>query len=231
MTPPTLLIDALSLRKGSRLLASARQLTLPRAAITLLVGSNGAGKTSLLRALHGLEPRDATVVSTDLTACRQAFVFQKPVFLRDSVRANLLLAARHAGRGKRLPDTGQLEALLSTVQLTGTLRRSAQSLSGGEQQRLALARALLTQPDLLLLDEPTSNLDTQATLQFESVLLGIRDAGCTVVMSSHSMSQVHRLAQGLVFMAKGEVLETHEPAQEFFKNPRTPEARDFLGQL
>jgi tungstate transport system ATP-binding protein len=233
-TPPgNLHIRALSLRKHGKTLADVRNLTLQTGAIHLLVGCNGAGKTSLLRTLHGLEAEQGHVDSPSLNELRQAFVFQKPVFLRDTVRANLRLALR-AHQGIRQPAWGtddSLRDLLHRVQLPGLLDRQAHSLSGGEQQRLALARALLMQPDLLLLDEPTSNLDTQATLAFENVLLDVRNAGCTLLMSSHSMTQVRRLAQRLVFMAGGQIMETHDQPSAFFDAPQTEAARDFLGQL
>ncbi len=107
----------------------------------------------------------------------------------------------------------------------------ARSLSGGEQQRLALARALLRSPSLLLLDEPTSNLDTTATQAFESVLMSTLQQGCTLLMSTHSLAQAKRLAQRVLFMDKGSIVETSAQPQVFFQQPVSPQARDFFGQM
>jgi tungstate transport system ATP-binding protein len=175
-----------------------------------------------------LEANGAWTADADFQRIEQAMVFQKPVFLKDTVAANLALAlcANNAGQ----TASAQIAERLTQVGLAGAENRMARSLSGGEQQRLALARALLRSPSLLLLDEPTSNLDTAATQAFETVLLNTLRLGCTLLMSTHSLSQAKRLAQHILFMDKGSIVETSAQPARFFQQPVSSQARDFFGQ-
>ena len=195
---------------------------------TIVMGPNGAGKSLLLKLLHGLVIPDAGHISwngaspgPDITR-RQALVFQRPILLRRSVAANLdfVLAARRKDRSKR-------NALLARVGLDHKAGQAARRLSGGEQQRLALARALATEPEILLLDEPTASLDPASVQMIETIVREVRDAGIRIVFVTHDIGQARRLADDVVFLHRGRVLE-HAPAERFFAAPRTSEARDFL---
>lgn len=222
-------IKDLHLSRAGTCLLKVAELQLQAGSLHILMGSNGAGKTSLLRTLHGLEPAGAWTSDPDFKGQKQAMVFQKPVFLKDTVAANLTLALspENTAQAARL----QISQCLAQVGLPGAENRMARSLSGGEQQRLALARALLRSPSLLLLDEPTSNLDTAATQAFEAVLMSTLKQGCTLLMSTHSLAQAKRLAQRVLFMDKGHLVETSEQPQVFFQQPASPQARDFFGQM
>jgi tungstate transport system ATP-binding protein len=209
-------------------------LMLSPGAPTVLIGPNGSGKTTLLRAAMGLVPvtrgritwggRDASPPD------RRAILFQRPVMLRRSAAGNVRYALAAAGiprdrRGQRAAE------LLADVGLEGLDRRPARRLSGGEQQRLALARALARDPALLFLDEPTASLDPAATKAIEDIVRAITARGVKVVMSTHDLGQAKRLAGDIVLLHRGRLIE-NGPASEFFANPRTQEARTFIaGEL
>jgi tungstate transport system ATP-binding protein len=209
-------------------------LTLGPGAPTVLIGPNGSGKTTLLRAAMGLIPvtrgrvtwggRDASPPD------RRAILFQRPAMLRRSAAGNIryALAAANVPRVERAIRTAELLAL---VGLEGFADRPARRMSGGEQQRLALARALARGPDLLFLDEPTASLDPHATKAIEDIVRAVTARGVKVVMSTHDLGQAKRLAGDVVLLHRGRLIESG-PAEEFFAAPRTPEARKFIaGEL
>lgn len=204
-------------------------LTLETGEITLIMGPNGAGKSLLLRMLHGLiEPvrGEATWTGT-LTPkelrLRQAMVFQRPVMLRRSVAANLEFALKLRG----IDDPSRRDEILATVGLETQASQPARRLSGGEQQRLALARALATEPDILFLDEPTAHLDPASTAAIEDIVRGAHDGGTKIVFVTHDFGQARRLGGEIVFMHRGRILE-QTPTSQFFDTPNSPEARQFL---
>ena len=202
---------------------------------TVVVGPNGAGKSLLLRLCHGLLRPSAGRVfwagdAAGDAARRQAMVFQRPVLLRRSVAANV----RYALALRQVPRTARPARVADALDMAG-LRplagRAARVLSGGEQQRLALARAWAIAPEVLFLDEPTASLDPGATGAVEDVIRRFADAGSKIVMTSHDLGQVRRLADEVVFLHAGRVLE-QGPVQTFFEAPRSREARAFIkGEL
>jgi tungstate transport system ATP-binding protein len=195
---------------------------------TLLLGPNGSGKTTLLKLAMGLlAPVAGRVLYAGRAAPahrRHAFVFQKPVMLRRTAARNIAFALRAAGRA---PEAQTVARLLASVGLGDLGDRPARRLSGGEQQRLALARALARDPEVLLLDEPTANLDPAATKAVEDIVQRTAQGGVKVVMATHDLGQARRLAGDVVFLAKGSLIE-HAPAAEFFNEPSSPEAKRFL---
>ncbi len=206
-------------------------LTLLRDTATIVLGPNGAGKSLFLRLCHGLiAPSSGAVRWAREAAERQAMVFQRPVMLRRSVAANLsyplsLLGLAQEERRRRVSEA------LAMAGLTPLADRHARSLSGGEQQRLALARAWVRRPEVLFLDEPTANLDPAATRQVEALVQAFRDAGSKVVMTTHDLGQARRLAEEVIFLHRGRVVEQGEAAR-FFAAPATAEARAFVrGEL
>lgn len=197
--------------------------------ITVLMGPNGAGKSLLLRVLHGLIPPSRGRVSWRGAAPgpaltrRQALVFQRPVLLRRTAAANLDFVLSARGR----PDAGVRDAALDRVGLLHHARTPARRLSGGEQQRLALARALLTRPEVLFLDEPTAHLDPGATAMIESIVRDAATQGIKVLFVTHDPGQARRLATDVVFLHLGAVAE-HAPATRFLDAPVHSAAADFL---
>ncbi|MPZ39174.1 MAG: ATP-binding cassette domain-containing protein [Rhizobiales bacterium] len=209
-------------------------LMLTPGAPTVVIGPNGAGKTTLLRLAMGLiRPTSGRVTwggRTDAPADRRAIVFQRPVMLRRSAEANL----RYALAAADVPSTeheSRVRELLALVGLASLGGRPARKLSGGEQQRLALARALAKDPQVLFLDEPTASLDPAATQSVEDLIRDVAARGIKVVMSTHDLGEARRLAGDVVLMHRGRIVETNN-ATAFFSNPKTSEASRFVtGQL
>lgn len=201
--------------------------------ITMVLGPNGAGKSVLLRTLCGLITPSGGVIDwggTVRSGSGVMMVFQHPMMLRASVLANVAIALKPQGVARRERDL-RAEAVLERVGLAGRRADSARQLSGGEQQRLALARAWLTKPRLLLLDEPTASLDPSATAEVERIVREIRTDGTRILMATHNLGQATRLGDDVVFMSAGKVRE-HAPVQRFFSRPASEEARLFIqGEL
>jgi len=196
-------------------------LALRPGAPTVLVGPNGSGKTTLLRAAMGLLTPSAGRIVWDGEP-RRAIVFQRPVMLRRTAAANV----RYASAG---PD--RTRELLALVGLGHAAGRPARRLSGGEQQRLALARALAREPRVLFLDEPTASLDPASTKAIEDIVRAVSESGIKVVMSTHDLGEARRLAGDVVLLHRGRVVET-AAASRFFEAPDTEEARKFIaGEL
>jgi tungstate transport system ATP-binding protein len=204
-------------------------LTIAAGPPTFIIGPNGAGKSVLLRLLHGLLRPDAGRITPE-RPIRGALVFQRPVLLRRSALANIRHALGLAGvpRAERRP---RAEAALAGVGLGDLAGRPARRLSGGEQQRLALARAAALAPPVLFLDEPCASLDPAATRAVEEIIRGIAAAGTKIVMTTHDLGQARRLAGEVIFLHRGRVVEC-TPAATFFTGPATAEAAAFLhGEL
>ncbi|MEI7447241.1 MAG: ATP-binding cassette domain-containing protein [Burkholderiales bacterium] len=224
-------LRGLSVRAGSVEPLAGVDLELPLAGRTVIVGPNGAGKSTLLQAIHGLiAPSAGTVEAVDgagrTRAARFALVFQRPVMLRRSARANVEHALAVAGRAAS-ERVSRAEAALADVGLAYAANRPARRLSGGEQQRLAIARAQALDPDCLLLDEPTSSLDPAAGAAIERHLLALSARGIGWVMATHDLAQARRVAQVVVLLHRGRVVEWGDAAA-FFGAPRTDAARRFL---
>ncbi|MEA2978880.1 MAG: tungstate transport system ATP-binding protein [Alphaproteobacteria bacterium] len=198
---------------------------------TVLIGPNGAGKTTLLRIAMGLiEPTGGQVTWGGRSAVpptRRAIVFQRPVMLRRTAAANVEYALAVAGVSRGLWP-GRIEDLFNIVGLSGLGSRPARRLSGGEQQKLALARALARDPEVLFLDEPTASLDPAATKAIEDVVRAVAARGIKVVMATHDLGEARRLAGEIVLMHRGRVIES-APAAKFFAGPETDEGRRFIG--
>lgn len=199
---------------------------------SVILGPNGAGKTLFLKLCHGVLPPTSGQVALNVNSARRpgrrphAMVFQKPVMLRRSVLGNFTHALAMAGMGWRRRREKACEAL-ERFGLSHLANQPARVLSGGEQQRLAIARAAALDPEILFLDEPTSALDPTATRQVEDMLTMLHAAGVTLVMTTHDLAQARRLADDIHFFCDGRILE-HETAEHFFQFPSTQEAQAFL---
>jgi len=218
-----------TVERSGVLLLRAVSLRIVRGERVVVIGGNGAGKSTLLRVLHGLaRPTAGTIRWGGASAAprNQAMVFQRPLLLRRSVAGNVRYALRLAGASPGEQDARARRAL-HEADLSALARRPARRLSGGEQQRVALARAESLQPALLLLDEPTASLDPAASRVIEARVTAIHAAGTTVVMSTHNLAQARRLAERIVFVHAGRVLED-TVADAFFRAPSSAEAAAFL---
>lgn len=230
-----LCLNDVSYAAGGKQLVDRVSLTIDAGPRTVLLGPNGAGKSVLLRLCHGLlQPTSGQVRFNGPESIdgrrRHAMVFQRPVMLRRSALANVAYGLMLAGvpRAARLHAAGEA---LDRVGLAHLAAQPARVLSGGEQQRLALARAWALRPELLLLDEPTANLDPSATQAIESAIQAMHAAGAKIVLITHNLGQAHRLGDEVVFLAGGRVVE-HAPVDRFLRTPASPEATAFIrGEL
>jgi tungstate transport system ATP-binding protein len=199
---------------------------------TIILGANGAGKSVLMRLMHGLlAPASGKIAwSGAETARLQAMVFQRPVLLRRSALANVTYALKLARVPRAERERLALEALES-VGLAAFARRPARVLSGGEQQRLALARAWALHPEVLFLDEPTASLDPTASREIERVIQAFDAAGTKIIMATHNLGQARRLGDEVLFLHQGRLVE-RAPVEQFFSRPASPEAAAFIkGEL
>ena len=220
-------LEDVAVEAGSTPLLAHVSLTLSPPGPTVVIGPNGSGKTTLLRLAMGLVAPTAGSIRFEGAAAEsrsRAFVFQKPTMLRRTAAANVAFALAAAGKPSAPPD---VHRLLELAHIAPLADRPARRLSGGEQQRLALARALAREPRILLLDEPTASLDPAATRLVEEIIMRVSASGVMIVMSTHDLGQARRIARDVVLLAQGRVIE-HASARQFFANPATEEARRFL---
>lgn len=224
-----------SYRVGSRTLIDQLSFSLSSGEPTLILGPNGAGKSLTLRLAHGLlQPTTGSVAwrgsATTGLRRRQAMVFQRPVLLKRSVASNVDYALRVQGVPREQRELRCARALENTG-LTGLADQRARSLSAGEQQRLAIARAWSTEPEVLFLDEPTASLDPAATGSVEKLITAIFQSGTKIVMTTHDLGQARRLAGDVLFLHRGRLMES-AASDAFFQRPESSEARAFLnGEL
>ena len=197
---------------------------------TIILGANGAGKSVLMRLMHGLLAPTQGRISWKAgnPGRHQAMVFQRPVMLRRSALANVVYALNVAG----VRDAERLAAdALKEVGLWHLAHRPARVLSGGEQQRLALARAWALHPEVLFLDEPTASLDPSATREIEALIRAFDGAGTKIVMATHNLGQARRLGDEVLFIHQGRLVE-RASVDRFFAQPASPEAAAFIkGEL
>ncbi len=236
MLPLTL--EKLGFSAGGREIIRSINCEIAAGTRTVILGPNGAGKSVLMRLCHGLltptTGRVAWRVDGPSLARRrargQAMVFQRPVLLRRSAIANVIYALKLAGMS---PTECRLRAedVLEAVGLSTMAERPARTLSGGEQQRLALARAWALGPEVLFLDEPTANLDPNSTRDIEQIICAIHASGTKIIMSTHSLGQARRLGDEVFFLSEGRLAE-RASVDVFFKQPQSQDAVSFLrGEL
>ena len=221
-------LEDVSFTAGGRTIIERATLSLEAGPSTIILGANGAGKSVLMRLMHGLlAPTTGRIAwSGEGARRRQAMVFQRPVMLRRSAIANVAYVLEVAGVPAAERERLAADAL-GEVGLRNVAQRAARVLSGGEQQRLALARAWALHPEVLFLDEPTANLDPGATREIETIIKAFDAAGTKIVMSTHSLGQARRLGDEVIYLHQGRVLE-RAPIDRFFPHPASAEAAAFV---
>lgn len=222
-------VEGLRFEADGKTLLDGVSFILPKGGVTAVIGPNGAGKSLTLRLCHGLlRPAGGTVSwqgpHGEGRSKRHGMVFQRPIMLRRSAHANVVhaLAAHGADR-----IAERAAAALDRFGLAGLARRPARLMSGGEQQRLAIARAWALGPELLFLDEPTSQLDPGATRQIEAMITSLAMEGMTILMTTHDLGQARRLSQRVLFLNRGRLI-ADAATETFFSAPTSPEARAFI---
>jgi len=226
-------LNDISYRTNDKVILQNIHLSLPSAGITAIMGFNGAGKSMLLKIMHGIiKPSTGSVLwnqqpSDTKHRLSQAMVFQKPVLLRRSAKANIDFVIKQRGAH----DPAARNALLLKVGLEDKASQPARLLSGGEQQRLALARALACQPDIVFLDEATASLDPASSAIIEQIVSDVAAAGTKIIMVTHDAAQAARISDQIVFVDDGQVAE-YAPTEQFFNAPSSQAATAYLaGQL
>lgn len=217
-------VDALTLRRGGRSILGPISWVLAGAGITVVLGPNGSGKTSFLRAMHGLERINQGdlrwAAPMDIVRAKQSFVFQTPILMRRSVVECIAYPLLLDGVPRAQAHMQASDAAIG-VGLGAVLNQPAQVLSGGEKQKLALTRALIRAPEVLFLDEPCANLDGRSTRDIETILADARDAGTRIVMSTHNLGQARRLADDVLFLYNGQLVEAGPSL--ILESPTSPE--------
>ena len=222
-----LVLNGVKVRRLGKTVLGPVDLTLSANGTTIIVGPNGSGKTTLLRVMHGIERiRVGDVVWENVDPAKHAFVFQTPIMLRRSVAENLAYPLMLLKTPKDQLDMA-VDHWLGQIGLESSRGAQATCLSGGERQKLAIARALIRKPDVLFLDEPSANLDGHATREIEELLQEVANAGTRLVMATHDMGQARRLANDVVFLLNGRVHE-YGLAEPLFSTPSTLELIAFL---
>ena len=225
-------IKDLSLILDERKILSSLNLSINSDNVTVIMGPNGAGKSIFLKILNGiLTPTSGCITWNNKkqfsdTLNTQAFVFQKPILLRRSVIANLDYMDSVLGNKKKISK----DRLLEIVQLKKQKNQPARMLSLGEQQRLSLIRSLMLRPNLLLLDEPTANLDPASTKIIEDIILNLKMMGIKIIFVTHNILQAKRIADEIIFLNEGKMVE-HLNKQEFFSNSKSIEVQNYLNGI
>ena len=223
---PLTLTDVIVRRRGKRIIGPVTH-RLEQGPPTIVIGPNGSGKTTLLRVMHGIERISAGQINwTHDAPDQQAFVFQSPIVLRRTVGENLAYPLRLAGLDMA-EITSRVTTWLARIGLDAFANTAATRLSGGERQKLAIARALIRTPQVLFLDEPCANLDGHTTREIEALLSETAAAGTRLIMATHNMGQARRLAGDVIFMLNGKIHE-HGAADYIMNAPQTPELKSFL---
>ncbi len=223
-------VRKLSFKKGNRKLLNDISCEIKIKGITIILGPNGAGKTLFLKFLHGLidcnnsEITFANSILNKYIRKQQSMVFQSPILLRRSVFKNILFAVKQR---TKIISKEKILKVLKRVDLLHLVNENAGFLSGGEKQRLSLARAIATLPKILFLDEATSNLDPYSVQIIENIIKEVNEQGTKVIAVTHDLLQAKRLANDIIFINKGQVCE-HSGAKIFFSKPNSKEGKLFM---
>ncbi len=225
-----LLLQEVSFAVNGRTIIDRLSVEIAAGPRTVILGPNGAGKSVLMRLCHGLLKPTAGVIAwrgpTTNRGLRQAMVFQRPVMLRRSALGNVIYGMQLAGITSRECELRSRD-VIEAVGLSHLADRPARMLSGGEQQRVALARAWSLNPEVMFLDEPTANLDPGAARNIENIITQIHASGTKIIMSTHNLGQARRLADEILFLHEGRLVE-RAAVHHFFQHPETAEAASFI---
>lgn len=231
MSGPVLHVEAAEIWAEGAVLLGPVSMTLNSPGITVIMGSNGAGKSLFLSMVHGLlKPRKGRVtwqgVAATETCATRGFVFQATPILRRSIAGNVAfpLQAQGIAKAKRAP---MLAHALAEARLDADPKKPAAALSGGERRRLDLARAIVTNPSVILLDEPSANLDPATNAWLETTLRKLSLAGKKILLSTHDVAQARRLADDILFFDSGKMCE-QASVSDFFSGPKHVAAQRFL---
>jgi tungstate transport system ATP-binding protein len=214
----------ITVKSNGRIILSIPHAIIPADRITACVGPNGAGKTTLLKLLDGLIKPDTGTLSYSF-ANKTALVLHHTPMIKASTTTNISMVRDADSK----INAAEIQQVIERVGLEKLASAPAHKLSAGERQKLCLARAILQKPNLVLLDEPTANLDPNTTEQVEEIIRQFDAQDTDVIFSSHQLAQVQRLAKYIIFIDHGEIKEKG-PVGPFFSNPQTQAAKRYLHQ-
>ena len=213
----------IQIHSNGKTILSIEHAIIPDKQIVACIGPNGAGKTTLLKLLSGLIKPDCGTITYLNGHEKTALVLHHTPMVRASCKTNLSMVK---DVDSSITDA-DVDAVLAEIELSDHADRPATQLSAGERQKLCIGRAILQKPALVLLDEPTANLDPNASEQVERLIKELKNRGAEVLFSSHQLAQVKRVAQYVIFMDEGEIKEIG-PVDAFFSNPQTLAAQRYL---
>jgi tungstate transport system ATP-binding protein len=216
-------LSNITVRSNGKIILSIPHAMIPSGQIVACIGPNGSGKTTLLKVVAGLIQPDSGAITRSIKATRTALVLHHTPMIRASCRTNLSMVK---DADSSITDT-DIDAALADTHLTEHATRPATQLSAGERQKLSIGRAILQKPDLILLDEPTANLDPSSSEQVEDLIRKLKHRGSEILFSSHQLTQVQRLAQYIIFIDEGQIKEIGAVA-DFFSHPQTSAAQRYL---
>jgi tungstate transport system ATP-binding protein len=212
-------------KSDGRIILSIPHAVIPADRICACIGPNGAGKTTLLKLLDGLIKPDSGSISYSTSTIKSALVLHHTPMLKASTRVNIAIVR---DVDPSITSDG-IEQVIRQIGLSDLADSPAHKLSAGERQKLCLGRAILQKPNLILLDEPTANLDPKTTEQVELMIQQFKTQGSNVIFTSHQLAQVQRLAEYIIFIDQGEIKEKG-PVGPFFSDPQTSAAKRYLQQ-
>ena len=224
-------IDQVWFKHAGEILLENITLRIEKGAPKILMGANGSGKTLLMRVAHGLLMPTQGKVSwaenkKNFGFVRQTMVFQKPIMLRRTVKENLLFALNTIEKDRTIKEQ-IVQNALGEINHSHKADAYAPTLSQGEQQKLAIIRACLLKPEVLFLDEPTSNIDPHYTREIESLIRDVSNQGTQIIMATHNIDQAKRLNGEILFMKKGRLIDKRN-TNEFFANIKDSHISEFL---
>ena len=236
-------VEGLTKRFGSLAVLQGIDCVIESSEVVCVIGPSGSGKSTFLRCLNGLEEASGGTVRvhgvsvhdprTDVDALRAeiGMVFQRfNLFPHRTVLENITLAPSKVRRLSATQARERARELLAKVGLLDKIDAYPNQLSGGQQQRVAIARALAMQPRIMLFDEPTSALDPEMVKEVLDTMISLAEDGMTMLCVTHEMGFARSVADRVIFMADGKIIE-QAPPQQFFSNPQNEKTRNFLGQI
>ncbi len=242
-SPPIIVLEGVSKSYGATAVLRDCSTTVSSGQVVVICGPSGSGKSTLIKCINGLEPYQFGSVrfdgievgarKTDLPKLRTriGMVFQHfELYPHMSALENVMLAQVHALNRSRADAEARARELLARVGLTERADARPVNLSGGQQQRVAIARALALDPEVMLFDEPTSALDPEMISEVLDVMVGLAADGTTMLVVTHEMGFARRVADRVIFMDKGEIVED-TPKADFFASPKTQRAQEFLSKI
>ena len=229
---PTVEIENLNFSYQGKTLLNIDYLVMDKPGITVVLGPNGAGKSLLLKLIQGIEkPTFGQIRLNGMPVSdkegHQSMVLQTPTFLRLSVYQNIAVCLKRDNFFLSKDQKNEVLAILEKVGLVDKMKLPARLLSGGEKQKLSLARALISKPKILLVDEPTSTIDPSTTFFIEDIIRAKAENGTKIIFVTHDIHQALRLARHAIMIYNGNVVEEGD-AERFFKTPNSPHTIDYL---